>query len=106
MDINTATRSLAALAQETRLEIFRFLVKRGPAGVPVGTIAEAFGMPGATLSFHLSALKQAGVLSVRRAGRMLFYSPDFQHMGDLLAYLMDDCCGGQCSIPTTSRSRK
>jgi len=106
MDISTATQSLGALAQETRLEIFRFLVKRGVAGVPVGTIAEQFDLPGATLSFHLSTLKQAGLLSVRRAGRMLFYSPDFEHMGAVLAYLMEDCCGGQCSPPTLSKPRK
>jgi len=106
MDLSTATQSLSALAQETRLEIFRYLVQRGPAGVPVGTIAEQFELPGATLSFHLNALKQAGLLSVRRAGRMLFYSPDFARMGELLAYLMEDCCGGQCSPAAVSKSRK
>ena len=106
MDISTATQSLAALAQDTRLEIFRFLVQRGPAGVPVGTIAEQFDLPGATLSFHLNALKQAGLLAVRRAGRMLFYSPDFERMGELLAFLMDDCCGGQCSITAVSKPRR
>ncbi len=103
-----ASAALGALAQETRLAIFRFLVERGPAGTPVGTMADHFGLPGATLSFHLNALKQSGLVSMRRAGRSLIYAPDFARMNSLLGFLMEDCCGGACTPakPSTGKRRK
>ncbi|MEE8387059.1 MAG: metalloregulator ArsR/SmtB family transcription factor [Acidiferrobacterales bacterium] len=99
MEICEATEALSALSQASRLEIFRYLVRRGPEGAAVGAIGEAFGLPGATLSFHLSALKNAGLVNVERHGRSLIYSPNFAHMSALMAFLLEDCCGGMCSAP-------
>lgn len=95
MEIYEATEALAALAHETRLEIFRYLVRQGPAGQTVGLIGEEFDLPGATLSFHLKNLKQAGIVSVTREGRSLIYSANFASMNDLMKFLIKDCCMGQ-----------
>jgi len=96
MDTKQATAALGALSQETRLEVFRYLVRQGPAGAAAGAIAAEFGLPGPTLSFHLNALKQAGLVSVQRDGRSLIYAPDFGRMNTLLGFLLEDCCAGQC----------
>ncbi len=95
MEIFEATEALAALAHETRLEIFRYLVRQGLRGQVVGTMAEEFDLPGATLSFHLRNLKQAGLLDVERDGRSLIYSANFQCINHLLSYLVEDCCQGK-----------
>jgi ArsR family transcriptional regulator, arsenate/arsenite/antimonite-responsive transcriptional repressor len=87
-----AVTALAALAQESRLAIFRMLVKRGPEGFTPGQLSERLPVAAATLSFHLKALHHAGLLSVRREGRFLYYSPNFRHMNDLLGFLTDHCC--------------
>jgi ArsR family transcriptional regulator, arsenate/arsenite/antimonite-responsive transcriptional repressor len=106
MELYEAAGALSALAQESRLAIFRYLVQQGPEGAAVGAIGEAVGLTGATLSFHLNALKQAGLISVRRAGRSLIYAPDFGHMNQLLAFLMEDCCGGACTPQIGKRQRR
>ncbi len=88
-----AVTALAALAQESRLAIFRLLVKRGPEGFTPGELIEKnLSVTAATLSFHLKALHHAGLLNVRRKGRFLYYSPNFRHMRDLLGFLTDHCC--------------
>ena len=88
-----AVTALAALAQESRLAIFRLLVKRGPEGFTPGDLIEKnLAVTPATLSFHLKALHHAGLLIVRREGRFLYYSPNFRHMQDLLGFLTDHCC--------------
>jgi ArsR family transcriptional regulator len=88
-----AVTALAALAQESRLAIFRLLVKRGPEGFTPGDLIEKnLPITPATLSFHLKALYQAGLVKVRREGRFLYYSPNFRHMQDLLGFLTDHCC--------------
>lgn len=87
--------ALAALAQETRLDIFRFLVERGPDGAAAGKIAERLGLPAPTLSFHLKALQHAGLIFRRRQSQSLIYGADFDGMRGLLAYLTENCCGGQ-----------
>jgi ArsR family transcriptional regulator len=92
MEISIAVSALSALAQESRLEIFRFLVQAGKNGVPAGTIAQRLDLPPSTLSFHLSQLKQAGLLTCRRESRTLFYSANYNSMNDLLAYLTENCC--------------
>ena len=83
---------LAALAQESRLALFRLLVKRGPEGYTPTELAEKLGVPSPTLSFHLKELQRAGLIEARRDGRFLFYSPDFAYMNQLLEFLTDNCC--------------
>jgi DNA-binding transcriptional ArsR family regulator len=92
VEISLAVGSLWALAQETRLRIFRALVARGPEGMPAGRIAQRLELPGPTLSFHLAQLKQAGLVVCRREGRSLIYSADFEAMRDLVDYLTENCC--------------
>lgn len=94
MDSIAAVESLAALAHEGRLAIFRLLVVAGPAGMTVGLIGKKLKIPGATLSFHLSQLKQAGLVRARRDGRSLIQTADFSRMNDLIGYLTENCCGG------------
>jgi len=86
--------ALAALAQETRLEVFRLLVEAGPEGLAAGEIGEELGVPAATLSFHLKELKSAGLLCCERDGRSRIYRPDFRAMRDLLGFLTENCCRG------------
>ncbi|VAX31271.1 hypothetical protein MNBD_NITROSPINAE05-1371 [hydrothermal vent metagenome] len=102
MEISIAVSALSALAQGSRLGIFRFLVQAGKNGVPAGKIAERLDLPASTLSFHLNQLKQAGLLTCRRESRTLFYSANYDSMNDLLAYLMENCCQGEpekCDLP-------
>lgn len=93
-----ALSALSALAQETRLAVFRHLVAAGREGASAGAIAEALGVPAPTLSFHLKELEHAGMISSIRSGRSIVYSADFGRMRELLSYLMDDCCGGRPEI--------
>lgn len=88
--------ALSALAQETRLEAFRLLVRRGPAGLPAGRAAALLDIPAPTLSFHLRELRLAGLVRRRRDGRSLVYSPDFDTMNTLLAFLTRNCCEEAC----------
>jgi ArsR family transcriptional regulator len=90
-----AIAALASLAQETRLEIFRLLVQKGPEGLPAGDIGERLGVPSPTLSFHLNHLKHAGLVKSRRHSRSIIYSADFATMTGLMAYLTENCCGGR-----------
>jgi ArsR family transcriptional regulator, arsenate/arsenite/antimonite-responsive transcriptional repressor len=87
-----AVRSLSALAQESRLAVFRLLVKRGPEGFTPSVIAEKLDIAQPTLSFHLKELQNAGLVSARREGRFLFYSARFDRMKGLVAFLTDECC--------------
>jgi DNA-binding transcriptional ArsR family regulator len=99
MEPKTAVASLAALAQDARLAIFRLLVQRGPEGLCVGDIAAKFDIAPATLSFHLKELTNAGLLAARQEGRFIYYAPDFEEMNALVFYLMENCCGGQTCAP-------
>ena len=94
MEKQTVISALAALAQETRLDVFRLLVQAGPEGLPAGEIGAALGIPSATLSFHLKELKSAGLIRCERAGRSRIYSPDFAAVKELLGFLTENCCGG------------
>ena len=89
-----AITALAALAQETRLAIYRLLVQAGPEGMPAGQIAERLELASATLSFHLNQLRHAGLVTFRRASRSLIYAAEYAAMNDLLAYLTENCCRG------------
>lgn len=93
METRQAIVALGALAQETRLDIFRLLVRRGPDGLAAGAIAEALEVAPATLSFHLQQLMHAGLIEQRRASRSLIYSANFADMNGLVAYLTENCCG-------------
>ena len=102
MDSNTTIRALAALAQEHRLAAFRLLVQAGEEGLPAGAIAEAVGAPASSMSFHLAQLSHAGLIRQRRQSRSLIYSADYAAMGGLMAYLTENCCGGQSCAPAAS----
>ena len=95
MDNANAVKIFAALAQESRLGLFRLLVQAGPEGLAAGAIAEKLGLPPSTLSFHLKELLHAGVVQSRQAGRYIYYSADFAAMTALIAFLTENCCGGQ-----------
>lgn len=84
--------SLAALAQESRLALFRLLVKRGPEGYTPTQLGEKLDVPGPTLSFHLKQLQRANLIEVRRDGRFLYYSPNFHRTNQLLGFLTENCC--------------
>ena len=89
---------MAALAQDTRLAIYRLLVQQGPEGLSAGTIAERLDIAGATLSFHLKELSHAGMVESRQDGRFVYYSANYDQMNNLLAYLTENCCqGGSCA---------
>ena len=95
MEEDDVVRSLSALAQPVRLQLFRALVVAGPLGLTPGVIAEGLGVPPATLSFHLKELTYAGLVSQERSGRHLIYRASFERMNGLVAYLTDHCCQGR-----------
>jgi ArsR family transcriptional regulator, arsenate/arsenite/antimonite-responsive transcriptional repressor len=99
MKTSEAVVALEALAQESRLGIFRLLVVAGPSGLAAGQIAERMKLPAPTLSFHLAQLRNAGLVSCLRDGRSLIYSANFAEMNGLVAFLTDHCCGtaGMCA---------
>ena len=94
METKAAIRVLGALAQESRLEIFRLLVTAGPQGLAAGRVGEILGLAPATLSFHLKELANAGLVASRQEARFIFYSADYERMAALLAYLTQNCCQG------------
>jgi DNA-binding transcriptional ArsR family regulator len=103
METAQAVEKLAALAQETRLRIFRLLVEAGPEGMNAGAIATALDIPAATLSFHVAQLVRAGLVASRQESRFVFYSTAFTAMDDLIAYLTDNCCNGGTCLPKTQQ---
>jgi len=106
MKIKDATPKLAALAQETRLSIFRLLIEAGHDGLAAGDIAAALDVPAPTLSFHLAQLTHAGLLERRRRSRSIVYTVDFEGVQGLFQYLMADCCGGRpelCGFETKTK---
>ena len=117
MKSEDAIESLAALAQESRLAIFRMLVKRGPEGYTPTQLGEKLRVSSPTLSFHLKELQRARLIDVRRDGRFLFYRPNFVHMNQLIGFLSENCCvladqgcGAECppavaQIPISKRRR-
>jgi len=98
MEKQDALAALAALAQETRLDVFRALVVAGPRGLTPGALSQALGISPATLSFHLKELKNAGLAHPERRGRSLVYRADFATMQAVVAYLLENCCrDGGCA---------
>jgi ArsR family transcriptional regulator, arsenate/arsenite/antimonite-responsive transcriptional repressor len=99
--------ALAALAQDTRLDIYRVLVQAGEDGLPAGRIGERLDLASPTLSFHLAQLKHAGLVTQRRDGRSIIYAAHYPAMSGLLGYLTENCCGGAACAPAAApRSRK
>lgn len=94
MEINEAVTALAALAQETRLAVFRLLVEAGPQGVAAGRISDTLEVAPATLSFHLKELSHSGLVSSRQEGRFVYYTADYERMAGLMTFLTRNCCQG------------
>lgn len=111
MEATQVIKALSALAQDSRLAIFRLLIQVGPHGLSVGKIAEHLDIAAATLSFHLKELTLAGLLTSHQEGRFVIYSANFATMNELLGFLTDNCCGGNpcttaavCDLsPTTEK---
>jgi len=101
MQTNQAVKALGALAQETRLAIFRMLVQAGPEGLPAGEIAGRLGLAAPAASFHLTQLSHAGLARSRPRGRFVIYSADFGQMNALVAFLTENCCGGEPCGPVS-----
>ena len=97
MKIEAAVDSLAALAQESRLAVFRLLVQAGEEGVAAGVLGDKLGIPPATLSFHLKTLANAGLVAARTEGRFVIYSANYAEMDKLIAYLTEHCCAGDAA---------
>lgn len=112
MEVKTAVTALAALAQESRLEVFRLLVPARPTGLPAGEIAEQLDIPPATLTFHLKELSHAGLIDSVREGRSIRYSIREAGVCELFTYLLQDCCNGQPELcggscrPRTKRGKR
>lgn len=92
MEQGQALAALGALAQETRLQLYRLLVTSGPAGLSAGNIAERLGVIPSSLSFHLQHLVHAGLITQRRVGRQMIYAAEYDAMNALIAYLTENCC--------------
>lgn len=109
MEKSVAVAALAALAQDNRLEVYRLLVQAGPEGMPAGSIADALNLAPNTLTFHFDRLRQAGLVTVRRDGRLMIYSARYEAMNGLVAYLTENCCRGAsaqyASVPDCKPSR-
>jgi DNA-binding transcriptional ArsR family regulator len=104
VETTQAIQALSALAQESRLAIFRLLVQAGPAGLAAGSIGEKLELPPATLSFHLAGLTRAGLAQSRHEGRFVIYSADFRAMNTLVSFLTENCCqGASCETPSRTR---
>jgi ArsR family transcriptional regulator, arsenate/arsenite/antimonite-responsive transcriptional repressor len=94
MKNDRAVSILSALAQDSRLDVFRLLVQAGPQGMPAGRVAAATGLAPNTLTFHFDRLRDAGLVTVRREGRSMIYAAQYETMNTLLAYLTENCCQG------------
>ena len=114
MEKSDAVTALAALAQDHRLAVFRLLVQAGPEGLAAGAMADRLALAPNTLSFHFDRLRQAGLVTVKREGRSLIYAARFETMNALLAYLTENCCGGDpsacapavCRPKSSARAKK
>jgi ArsR family transcriptional regulator len=106
MEMKQAVQALSALAQDTRLGIYRLLVQSGPEGMAAGSIGERLDLAPATLSFHLAGLTRAGLAQSRSEGRFVIYSANFDAMNALLGYLGENCCGGRSCAPATGDTNK
>jgi ArsR family transcriptional regulator len=98
MELNEAVTALNGLGQESRLRVFRLLIRRGPDGMPAGDIADQLGVPANTMSSHLAVLSRAGLVVSRKQGRSVIYAIDLNGTRKLLAFLVEDCCRGKPEV--------
>jgi ArsR family transcriptional regulator, arsenate/arsenite/antimonite-responsive transcriptional repressor len=109
MEKAQAVIALAALAQDSRLDVFRLLVQAGPEGLPAGQVAASLGLPPNTLTFHFDRLRMAGLVTVRREGRSMIYAARFDAMNAVIAFLTENCCAGvgaDCAAPVCKPAPK
>ena len=106
MESNTAVEALAALAQGSRLQVYRLLVQAGPEGLAASELAERLGIPANTLSFHLKTLSHADLVLARQEGRFIYYSANYEQMNVLLGFLTENCCGGRTCVPKAAAPRR
>ena len=107
METKSAVAALAALAQESRLAIFRLLIQAGPDGIAAGEIGKALDIPPSSLSFHLKELAHAGMVSSRQEGRFVIYQANYETAMALVAFLTENCCGGQaCEVACAVEHRE
>lgn len=106
MEKRDAVGALAALAQESRLDVFRLLVRAGPKGLPAGEVASALRLAPNTLTFHFDRLRIAGLVTVRREGRSMIYAAQYPTMNALLGYLSENCCSGNVGARAPTRASK
>ncbi len=105
METTNVLAALAALAQDSRLAVFRLLVQAGPPGLAASRIAEQLDVAPSSLSFHLKELSHANLIVGRQAGRFVIYSANFDTMNGLIAFLTENCCGGQSCAPGAKECR-
>jgi len=106
METNGAVKALAALAQASRLQVYRLLVQAGPEGLAASELAERLGIPSNTLSFHLKNLSHADLVLARPQGRFIYYSANYEQMNTLLGFLTENCCGGRSCAPAVAVPRR
>lgn len=106
MEVKIAVEALGALAQDSRLAVYRLLVQQGPEGLAASEIAERLKVPANTLSFHLKTLSHASLVLSRQEGRFIYYSANYEQMTALLEFLTESCCGGRSCVPAATRKRK
>lgn len=106
MESKTAVETLAALAQDSRLQVYRLLVQAGPEGIAASELAEALAIPANTLSFHLKTLSYAGLVHSRQDGRFIYYSANYEQMNALLGFLTENCCGGRSCAPVAAPRKR
>jgi len=106
MELKSSVVALAALAQDSRLQVYRLLVQAGPEGLAASEIAERLGVLANTLSFHLKTLSHADLVAARPEGRFIYYSANYERMNALLEFLTENCCGGRSCAPVALTQRK
>ena len=99
MDTAQTVQALRALSHDVRLAAYRALIQAGPEGMAVGSLREILGLPAATLTAHLNQLRQAGLVSDQREGRVIRLRADYERMNALIGFLTENCCGGQACAP-------
>jgi ArsR family transcriptional regulator len=106
MESRNAVTALSALAQDSRLQVYRLLVQAGPEGLAASDVAERLGIPANTMSFHLKTLSHADLIHARQDGRFIYYSANYEQMNALLGFLTENCCGGAGCAPEVGIPRK